>query len=319
MVAFTYIGFGIINLIKRKWKEIIWLIISFLPIIFYTVTLIILMKTTNLNTNIEFTEQNIKELVLLYGSKKYLLLYAISFLLIIILGKKRDRIFFVIIPVINALIIWNPLFINIIAKYLTSSVTFWRVLWLLPIETSIAYSITLIIRTVTKKQYKILSLIFGMTIIIACGKFVYSKENGFTYPENWEKIPQYIIDQTNYILENSEKKDKIMVMAPGEPLHSCTIRQITPKIELLYSRIMYFDDLLTYEEICERSELYNVYTYGVPQFSQNEFNQKVESLGIDWIIIPNDQNDLKKYLENTIMKEKKEIKDYILYKNEMRK
>ena len=110
-----------------------------------------------------------------------------------------------------------------------------------------------------------------------------------------------------------------MVMAPGEPLHSCTIRQITPKIELLYSRIMYFDDLLTYEEICERSELYNVYTYGVPQFSQNEFNQKVESLGIDWIIIPNDQNDLKKYLENTIMKEKKEIKDYILYKNEMRK
>jgi len=319
MVAFTYIGFGIINLIKRKWKEIIWLIISFLPIIFYTVTLIILMKTTNLTTNIEFTEQNIKELVLLYGSKKYLLLYAISFLLIIILGKKRDRIFFVIIPVINALIIWNPLFINIIAKYLTSSVTFWRVLWLLPIETSIAYSITLIIRTVTKKQYKILSLIFGMTIIIACGKFVYSKENGFTYPENWEKIPQYIIDQTNYILENSEKKDKIMVMAPGEPLHSCTIRQITPKIELLYSRIMYFDDLLTYEEICERSELYNVYTYGVPQFSQNEFNQKVESLGIDWIIIPNDQNDLKKYLENTIMKEKKEIKDYILYKNEMRK
>ena len=105
-------------------------------------------------------------------------------------------------------------------------------------------------------------------IIIVTGKFIYAD---FKPIENLENIPQEIIDQTNYILENSEKKDKIMVMAPGEPLHSCTIRQITPKIELLYSRIMYFDDLLTYEEICDRSELYNVYTYVVQKFSQNEF------------------------------------------------
>lgn len=316
IVTFTYIGFGVINLIKRNWKEIGNLIISFLPIIVYVVILLILMKTTKLHSNIEFTEQHIKDVLLLYGNKKYLLLYLISFIIIAILGKKRERTFFVIIPIINALTIWNPMFVNIIAKYLTSSVTFWRVLWLLPVEISIAYMITLIIQKVQRKQYKILVLILGIAVIMWCGKFTYSTENGFSKPENWEKIPQYIVEQTEYMLKNSDNKDKIMVMAPGEPLHSCTIRQLTPEIELLYSRIMYFDDILTHEEQCERSELYNIYIYGVPGFSQEEYNKRIEQFNVDWIIIPSDKNDLKKYLENTIMKEQKEIKGYILYKNE---
>ncbi len=316
IVSFAYIGFGIIDLVRKDWKEIGKLIISFLPIIVSVLILLILMKTTQLQTNIEFTKQNLKELILLYGSKKYLLLYLLSFLIIAFTGNKQERTFFIIIPIANALTIWNPLFINIIAKYLTSSVTFWRVLWLLPIEITIAYALSLIIQKTLKKRYKSLIFICEIIIIMVCGKFTYSKENGFEKPENWEKIPQYIVEQTNYILENSEKDKKIMVMAPGEPLHSCTMRQLTPKIELLYSRIMYFDDLITHEEQEERSELYNIYFYGVPAYSYEEFNKKIEKFNVDWIIIPSGQNDLKKYLENTIMKEQKEIKSYILYKNE---
>lgn len=316
IVSFAYIGFGIIDLIKKDWKEIGKLIISFLPIIISVLILLILMKTTQLQTNIEFTKQNLKKLILLYGSKKYLLLYLLAFLIIAIKGNKQERIFFIIIPIINAITIWNPLFINIIAKYLTSSVTLWRVLWLLPIEITIAYALSLIIKKSSKNRYKSLIFICEIIIIMICGKFTYSKENGFEKPENWEKIPQYIVEQTNYILENSEEDKKIMVMAPGEPLHSCTMRQLNPKIELLYSRIMYFDDLITHEEQEERSELYNIYFYGVPTYSYEEFNKKIEKFNIDWIIIPSEQNDLKKYLKNTIMKEQKEIKGYILYKNE---
>lgn len=316
IVSFAYIGFGIIDLIRKDWKEIGKLIISFLPIIISVLILLILMETTQLQTNIEFTKQNLKELILLYGSKKYLLLYLLSFLIIAFTGNKQERTFFIIIPIVNALTIWNPLFINIIAKYLTSSVTFWRVLWLLPIEITIAYALSLIIKKSSKNRYKSLIFICEIIIIMICGKFTYSKENGFEKPENWEKIPQYIVEQTNYILENSEEDKKIMVMAPGEPLHSCTMRQLNPKIELLYSRIMYFDDLITHEEQEERSELYNIYFYGVPTYSYEEFNKKIEKFNVDWIIIPSEKNALKKYLENTIMKEKKEIKGYILYKNE---
>ena len=75
IVSFAYIGFGIIDLVRKDWKEIGKLIISFLPIIVSVLILLILMKTTQLQTNIEFTKQNLKELILLYGSKKYLLLY----------------------------------------------------------------------------------------------------------------------------------------------------------------------------------------------------------------------------------------------------
>lgn len=316
IIAFSYIGFGIIYLVQKKGKEIRWLILSFLPIVLYTGILLILMKTTKLNTQIEFTEQSMKQLLLLYGSKQYFILYVASFLIITILGKKQDRTFFVLIPIINACTIWNPLLINIIAKYLTSSVTFWRVLWLLPIEASIAYAITLIVQRIPQKRYKITALILGIAIIIGCGKFVYTKENGFHFSENWEKIPQYIINQTNYILENSEEKDKIMVMAPGEPLHSCTIRQLTSKIELLYSRIMYFDDLITYEEMWQRSELYNLYGQVVPNYSAEEFNQKVEKFQIDWIIIPSHKKELQEYLTNTIMKKQTQIAEYTLYKKE---
>ena len=305
IVSFAYIGFGIIDLIRKDWKEIGNLIISFLPIVISVFILLILMKTTHLQTNIEFSKQNLKELILLYGSKKYLLLYLLSFLIIAFTGKKQERIFFIIIPIINVLTIWNPLFINVIAKYLTSSVTFWRVLWLLPIEVTIAYALNLIIQKATKDRYKSLIFICEIIIIMLCGKFTYSKENGFEKPENWEKIPQYIVEQTNYILENSEKDKNIMVMAPGEPLHSCTMRQLTPKIELLYSRIMYFDDLITHEEQEERSELYNIYFYGIPTYSYEEFNKKIEKFNIDWIIIPSEQNDLKKYLKNNIIKEQK--------------
>lgn len=315
IIAFSYIGFGVINLIKRDWKEIGYLIISFLPILIYTIILLILMQTTKLTTEIEFTRQNMIDLILLYGSKKYLLLYAISFIIILILGKKEERLFFVVIPIINALTIWNPLLINFIAKYLTSSVTVWRVMWLLPIETSIAYALVLSVRRSKKAIIKILVTIIGIIILILCGKFVYIKENGFSFPENWEKIPQFIVEHTNYILENSEENDdKIMVMAPGEPLHSCTMRQLSSKIELLYSRIMYFDDLLTKEEIAQRAELYNIYQLDNPGYSQEEFNKKINDLEIDWIIIPDTKKSLGEYLEGTVMKKQINIKGYDLYK-----
>lgn len=313
IVTFAYIGFGIIELIKKNWKKIVNLIISLIPIAISVLILVVLIKTTKLHTEIKFEEQNIKQLLLLYGSKKYLILYGISYIIIAFFGKKEEKTFFTIIPIINAITIWNPLFINIIAKYLTSAATFWRVLWLLPIELSIACSILLIMDKV-KNKYKSVAFIIGIMIIIICGKFTYNKEIGFSTPENWEKIPQYIIDQTNYIIDNTEKDEKIMVMAPGEPLHSCTMRQLTPKIELLYSRMMYFDDILSYQEICERSELYNIYIYGVPQFSTEEFNQRLEKFNIDWIIISNQDSKLREYLDKTIMTEQTEIEGYILFK-----
>jgi len=313
IIAFSYIGFGVINLIKRNWKEIGYLILSFLPIVIYTAILLILMQTTKLNTEIEFTSQNITDLILLYGSKKYLLLYVISFIIILILGKKEERVFFIAIPIINALTIWNPLLIDFIAKYLTSSVTVWRVMWLLPIETSISYALVLLVMKFKKIPIKIFITIFGIIILIICGRFVYTKENGFSLPENWEKIPQFIIEHTNYILENSKGDDKIMVMAPGEPLHSCTMRQLSSKIELLYSRIMYFDDLLTKEEISQRAELYNIYQLEIPEYSQEEFNKKIDKFNIDWIIIPDTKTALKEYLEGTIMKKQVNIQGYDLY------
>ena len=61
----------------------------------------------------------------------------------------------------------------------------------------------------------------------------------FKLAENLENIPQEIIEQTNYIVEQSKNDEQIKVLSPQEPLHSCTMRQLDTRINLVHSRILY--------------------------------------------------------------------------------
>lgn len=309
IVSFVYLSFGIYKLIKLKIKDIGYLVITFIPILVYAIILIILMKMYPVKAIMPLEDVSIKQGLEFYGSNTYLIFYLISVIIIALIGNKQAKKYFVLIQLINLLTIWNPLFSNFIAKNLTSSATFWRVLWVLPIETSIAYAITEMLRKEKKAITKVIILTICIMTLILNGNFAYNKP----LAENLEKIPQYIIDQTNYILDAESEEGSIIVLAPPEPLHSCTIRQLTSKIKLIYSRSLYRDKIHDKEEEALRAKLESIYYVETPAYTIEEFNDKLLKTGVDWIIIGEWQANLSDYIDKTIMKRATTIGGYILY------
>lgn len=312
LVPFIYLAFGILKLIKWKWKDILWLIISFIPIILYVLIYI------NMNQNVQEAfavpkdEVSIIESLKDYNSYIYLIYYVISTIIIMIIGNAQSKRYFGYVQLINLVTIWNPIFSNIIAKYFTSSAIFWRVLWLLPIEFAIAYSVVLIIQKNKNEKVKIITAIIAIIILIIPGKFVY--KNGLT--ENLENIPQYIINQTNYILEKGKDDDKIVVFAVDsmEPSHSTTMRQISSKIELIFSRGLYIDKVKNKQIIEERRNLIQLYSQDY-RYTIEEFNEIVKKQNIDWMIIKSEDNKLIDYLNQSCLQKDCEMDGYTLYRN----
>ena len=148
-------------------------------------------------------------------------------------------------------------------------------------------------------------------ILIVSGQFVYTKQNGFEKPENLYKIPQYIMNQTQYILNKGQ--EEIMVMAPPEPLHSATIRQITPKIKLFWSREHYMKEILSQDEYEERQKIYVICREQVPEINCEEFEEIRQKYGVNWIIINENNQDVINYLDRTNKIEKTLVDGYWLY------
>lgn len=310
IIPFAYLGFGVLKLIKLKWKDILYLIISFIPVIIYIVVFFILTQTSKDGFSVPTDEVSIIESLKFYKNKTYLIYYFISTIIIMFIGNKTAKRYFCYVQIINLITIWNPLFSNIIAKYFTSSATFWRVLWLLPIEFAISYCIVQILKKIKNNKIKVVIAIISIVILIIPGKFVYS----FNFTDNLENIPQFIINQTNYILEYDKDKDEIVVLAPSEPLHSCTMRQLSTKIKLICSRDAYIGKLKNEIAIIERNNLQQIYN-NIYKYNTEDFNNLIRKYNINWIIVSKDNIDLIEYIEKTIMVRNCEIDGYILYNN----
>ena len=310
LVTFIYLAFGIFKLINKKIKDILYLCITFLPILVYVLLLLLLMRTHFTEVVLPQHPVTMLDTINTYGNRMYLIYYLISVIIIAILGNKEAKKYFVIIQLINLLTIWNPLFSNLIARYLTSSDTFWRVLWLLPLETTIAYAITIIIQKAKNIQLKIPIIIISFIIIVIPGKFVYT--TGIT--ENLEKIPQYIIDQTNYILEKESEEEEIVVLAPPtDALHGSTMRQLSSKIKLIYSRNFYLDKIDNKEIVEERKKLVEACYSETHTIPVEEFNTLLEKNKVQWIIVSSEDKDAIEYVDKSIMSRDTEIGGYTLY------
>lgn len=308
IVSFIYLSFGILKLIQRKWKDILYLIISFMPIIIYVIIFAILSMISSDGYFAPTDEVSLIEAIKFYKNYTYLIIYVIATIIIMRIGTKEAKRYFGYIQIINLLTIWNPLFSNII-KYLTSSATFWRVLWLVPIEFAIAYCVTLLFEKAKDKKKKSIIVICSGIILILLGKFTYSLE----IANNLENIPQFILNQTNYILEQSKNDEEIVVLGEPEPWHNIYMRQLDSKIKLIYSRDFYLGKLKDTKQIEERTKLNQLY-YGNHIYTIEEFNKVVENQKIDWMIINKRNINLINYVEQSELQKDCEIDGYVLYR-----
>lgn len=311
LVPFTYLGFAIIQLFNKNWKNIAYMMITGIPIIIYGITYLINSSIgiqDNLNVNLITIWNNY------IGSGYYHFLYACSIIIILIKGNKRAKKYFIIIPIIYLLTIYNPILTNIIAKYFTSASVFWRLFWLLPIELSIAYSFVLLINFKESKYYKTIISVFEIIILIVLGRFVYSKENGFEFPENFSKIPKQIVMQTQFILDKEINNDRLITaLVPPEPMHSVTIRQLTSQINIFWSRDLYMNQIYSQEKLEEMEKIHCIMKGKIPEIEIEEFEKIMKKYNVNWIIINNTDTDIEQYLDNTNYIEKTDYCGCFMY------
>lgn len=281
-LSIQYGLFIILMFLRKEFKTMKKSLLLLIPIIIACILYLSCMNSEVANlgtiTNSESYnwQKDLKKII--EPSKMRIALYFISIVIIILKGNKTQKDICLIIPVLVCILVINPILKNVYIKIVTSA-TYWRLYWLIPLEISITIATTIIYDMIKKTKYKEMFTIIAGIVIVICGKYVYQEKLGFSKFENFEKIPQYIIDEANYIEQNTDNTAR--VTAPGEPLHSCTIRQFSTKILLMNSRSrgndIYSEYIDWYTEI---------YTMEEKKYNAETINKLIEICKVDWIILP---------------------------------
>ncbi|MCL2718029.1 MAG: hypothetical protein FWE14_04535 [Lachnospiraceae bacterium] len=147
---------------------------------------------------------------------------------------------------LRALIIYTPLtllliFLLPVTHRLYSAAldeeTYYRMLWLLPLGITIAYSGAKFLTGLKKDSYRRVGLCALAIVIILAGTYVYSSPN-ISKAENLYNLPGATVNVSEYILNDAEF-DFIYAVFPKEHVHF--VRQYSSKIRLAYGRDVLVD------------------------------------------------------------------------------
>ena len=165
------------------------------------------------------------------GSGMYMILFFISIIYILIKeDNKKVKAFLIYFSIIILLITLNPIFNKLVGKILTDSV-YWRVYWMLPLGTVIAYAGVKFINNSNGKIKKVISTVAIIIVIIISGKLIYNKDN-YKKINNLYKVPDEVLEVVEIIRQGDEENKKALTSEQLVPY----IRQVEPSIELAYRR-----------------------------------------------------------------------------------
>ncbi len=307
-----YFFFTIVMLCKKQIKNVLKMLLVILPnliILPIYLKIAVLGATEGSVQSVDYIGyiDCLKDFI--RGGKLFVVLYIFSIIYIIWKGNQKAKRVFVIVPIITFLTALNPLFSKIVQKYVTTSTVYWRLFWLIPIELTIAYATS---QCILKRKNNVLKIIFSIFILLVIsisGKNIYSSNGGFQKHINVAKIPQNIINETNFILNESEGR-KVLVIAPPEPLHATTMRQLSSDIILFYSRALYSGYI---EDEEEKTQLYNKLQDGL---EIDEVYEAFQKFKVDFIIADKTNKENLEGLEKIIAKIVYEDENYIIIRNE---
>ncbi len=284
------------SVIKHESKQFLSILPSSVAITFFTV--MIYLRTRSNSGQIEAATEVPSDLArsaftAFMGDGKFLFILCVPlFLYFAFKGNPKEKILFVIQPIILALIIIPPPITHFIAGKITMVPSFWRLFWLLPIDFAYAvFGVKVFDRLKTLKSD---SLIPGLvttltfTVFTSCfGTYMFSEENGFLKAENYERIkpPHLILGE----LIVSNDPNPIVL---SEEYGASVLRQEYPSIELIYSRNQYILDLFEYRgmhnQAEDRTELMNFVNGSV--ISTADIQSLLTEYNVGWILIRNDDS-----------------------------
>lgn len=172
-----------------------------------------------------------------FNDEKYVFfaLFLLSIIYIFITEKnKKIKDFFVGFSVFILLVIWNPIGIYVLNKFINIG-SMYRIYYMLPTCVSIAYALTLLIRSCHNKIEKFIVFTCSMILIPFFGECIFNETTTIKV-NNLYKLPDDTVEVAYAIASDTETTDK-KAMVPY--FMSAQIRQVCPEIKLCYSRIIF--------------------------------------------------------------------------------
>lgn len=177
------------------------------------------------------------------GGHQLLLLYLICLIYLWKTEKNKSRrMILVYLPTICLLLFVLPPVYRIYGK-LDSVRTYYRLLWMLPMSLTIAWSG---VKLFQEKLWAGLAIVCGL--VICSGQFVYSNEN-ILKAENRLHLPQMVLDVSDYLMNETGGEQTMAAMPVGLVQF---VRQYNTKIMMPYGREMQMGSY--YNEVYEAME-----------------------------------------------------------------
>ncbi|MGN1299259.1 MAG: hypothetical protein ACI4UE_04685 [Candidatus Scatovivens sp.] len=180
--------------------------------------------------------EEIKMLYKYFNNENYIffVLFLISIIYIFSTEKnKKIKDFFVFYSAIILIIIWNPICIYILNKFINIG-SMYRIYYMLPNCITISYALTKIIEKNDKLVKKMVALI-GIALVIICYGTCIFNEYSTTKVSNYYKLPDETVQIAYMISGDKETEHKKAIVPYGM---SSQIRQVCGNIKLYYSRIV---------------------------------------------------------------------------------
>ncbi|MBR5597703.1 MAG: hypothetical protein IKW30_09895 [Lachnospiraceae bacterium] len=154
------------------------------------------------------------------------ILYILALLYLWMAEKnKTPRAIFVYGASVIQILFFIPLFYY--GYQLLDEGTYYRILWVLPMTVTIAYTAVKILG-----RYPMGSIVIGLGVIMICGKYVYSNTY-ISKAENAYHIPQEVIEVCDFMMPE-EGEERVKGVFPDELIHF--VRQYSSDILMPYGR-----------------------------------------------------------------------------------
>lgn len=184
----------------------------------------------------------------------------------------------------------NPYSSQVLAEYFTSAQTYWRLFWLIPLGTIISLvGVKIFILSDRILFLKKSSVILFAFLLIISGEFIFSAENKFIKEWNLHKIPDEVVEVSQYLVSDTN----IKIVADEEV--SMYVRSMANNVELLYTRYAYMIGFLGESpEFNDRVVLYEIINGNYYDFEY--FFENIKKYQINKVVINNEYSEIREFL-----------------------
>lgn len=186
----------------------------------------------------------------------YLVLGIIALIIILLTGKKEEKICIVGGTIVSLLTFLNPVFSKLISQKIIGVGVYWRIWWIIPLYCIIAIAFVNVFHLCIHYLPKIMMVCAVLGIVIFKGRFMYSPNLYFKEYQNIYQIPNEVLSVCDFLL----KKDKyVSILVPNDMTRK--VRQYSTKLYIpiakymIDSKVIIPGTKLTYGEVY--SSIYN--------------------------------------------------------------